>query len=1040
MAWVTSAHSPASAMSSPASVPPPQQTGLPPPPFPNPALTAPQVGSQTASQSASSFADSASSVTATGTNAFFGSLMAQLGGAPGAGAGVPATRFTWAGPHAPAAASASPATATASVESRNAAALQAARVAPRGVIGDIDTLPSGSLTRANGVDMAAIVAAAAAATAAAFAAAGGGGSGGGGNSAIGAGGGVGDGRPRAMGTLACDRCREKKRRCDGRKPVCSNCSRAQARTGGDEGALVQCFYQPAFQKRGRKRRNASGAADSNSPGHDAETPAMASVPVESSPNESKVPSQNDSPAGSGDGGSGGTVPIVESLSPNYFASLLESSSTLSAGSSATMVFPPMPVDDDLLDFSSSSRATTNASALEALLRDTGGDVAALFAPLEPPAKGPLALVPRRMSGVLEELQTSAAAAERLLMPDSTGWSGAGATIWDLPDSLLKSPGPVPMANLSDIRLADDLLRSIDFSGMINPEVTTVRSVVATSREAYADLTTHLVALFFHFFNPLLRIFCEEDFLSNFYPVNKHPESLIFAIMGYSAPFSEHPDDQIRVRRRLLLAICELDMRSLLVSGMPPVFRNEMYRDAVLQWEDEHRKKPPTTPPEGTTGLEFVYDPSKEWTRIFAAIPEQTIYDENVYPYRHPLATAYSVVCDVDRRYIPTHLRTDDSDDILLLQLNLIVRNLQYVRSRIHAPKDFTSRHIFDSMPDVVDKDAVHNSILAWYADLPEHIRLFPSFEVFSDLHPGGTPALDPEQYALSRPAWLEINVFVILAMVWLHDPCEGLSQAAPGDKGGSLPPPQPTYRLTPIETSRRVTSAQWGVLAHRAMIHFLQLVFLKAGQPVPYTSARPPPPLACGSSAIPSASHMIPRKDWRTSRDPTTRNDWRHVRPGAERAAAGAAGAADDDDDGVGAGAGAGGGGPAAGAGATEGRGTGPYTRASPAPPLFLLASLHIPFAMFACSLNLVSAVVPGIDEREGLGPLPAPPQVDSPWTGVLEIRDIYLPIFEAIAGIFKSGTIYGDITSKLLDRALSFKLADMAASIGSDNAEQELM
>ncbi|KAJ1543320.1 hypothetical protein HK405_009377, partial [Cladochytrium tenue] len=922
MAWIATARSPSSAASSPAFVPPTQSPTRPPPPFPDLALDEPHVGSQKIPQSSSSSVDSTATVTASDTNSFFGSLMAQLGGTPMEGAGAAAAaRFTWNASHNSAAAPVSSATATASVESHDPAALQAAREAPRGVIGNIDSLPSGSLTGANGVDMAAIVAAAAAATAAAIAAAGRGGSDGWGNSVVGAGRGASDGRPRAMGTLACDRCREKKRRCDGRKPVCSNCSRAQVRSSGEDGVLVQCFYRPPFQKRARKRRDAFGAADSNLLFDDGEAPVATTVPPESLPSEPKVPSQNDFPADSGDGGSGGAVPIADSLSPNYFASLLESYSTLPAGDNAAAIFPAMPVDDDLLDFSSSSRASTNASALEALLRHTGGDVTELFAPLEPPAKGPLALVPRRMSGVLEELQPSGTAPERLLLPDSTSWSGAGATIWDLPDSLLKSPGPAPMASLSDIRLADDLLRTIDFSGMINPEVTTVRTVVATSREAYADLTTHLVAVFFHYINPLLRIFCEEDFLSNFYPVNKHPESLIFAIMGYSAPLSEHPGtlsslslagrkENIRVRRRLLLAICELDMRGLLISGMPPSFRNEMYRNAILQWEDEHRKKQPTTSPDGKTGLEFVYDPSKEWTRIFAAIPEQTIYDENVYPYRHPLATSYSVVYDVNRRYIPTHLRTDDSDNILLLQLNMIIGNLQYIRSRIHAPKDFMSRHIFESMPDVVDKEKVHNSILTWFADLPGHIRLFPSFEVFSDLHPGGTPALDPELYALSRPAWLEINVLVILAMVWLHDPCEGLSSAASGGNDGSPPPPpQPTYRLTPIETSRRVTSTQWGVLAHRAMIHFLQLVFLKAGQPVPYTSARPPPPLASGASAIPSASHMIPRKEWRTSSDPTTRNDWRHVRPGAERAAAGAAGTADDDDDGVGAGAGAGAGG-----------------------------------------------------------------------------------------------------------------------------------
>ncbi|KAJ1562517.1 ATP-binding cassette, sub-B (MDR TAP), member 4, partial [Cladochytrium tenue] len=904
-----------------------------------------------------------------------------------------------------------------------------------------------------------------------------------------------DGRRRALQTLACDRCREKKRRCDGKRPICSSCSRALV-WSGEDGTQVVCVYQPAFQKRGRKRRNVSGADDSIAQ----EGKAPAAGQIESPPGDTRAPSHSDSlltvP------GSVGSGVLTENVdSPHYFASLLDPPGKPSTGNvrlaGATPLVSPPTLEEELLEFAS-GLAQTNAAALEALCREPQADIAALFAPLQPaqtvgdaaaaragsPDSTSLVLGSRRMSGVVPSVdKRQISLMERMLLSEATSWPTT-APIWDLPDSLLKAP-PMPMMNLSEIHLGDDLFRSIDFSGIINPEVTTVRDVLATSHEAYNDLTTHLIAVFFYFFNPLLRIFCEEDFLSNFYPVNTHPESLIFAIMGYTAPFSKHPelfrkyktpmrasrhfvkvagtkidgtsdvissiqamlllssyeyepfvpfrfafrknaklalnDEHIRIRRRLLLAICELDMRSLIVSGLPPAFRNEVYQDVMLRWEEEWRKKQAADSTEGEmeggNGLEFVNNSCKEWSRIFAAIPEFTVYDKEVYPYPHPLSSSYSVVCDLRRRFIPPQLQTDDSDDMVgIYYLNLLIRNLQYVRTRAHAPADFTSRHILNSLPGVVDQETVHNSIIAWFADLPEHVRLFPSFEVFSEVHPGGRPHLDPALPALSRPTWLGINVFIILSMVWLHDPCEQPS-SSPGSSASSLP----LFRLLPTESSRRITSAQWGVLAHRAMIHFLQLLFLKAGQPVPYTSSRPPPPLA-----IPTASLMVPSKEWRLSRDSAMRNNWRHVLPGAERSAGDGEDGGDSD----------------SGAGHSDSAGRrrgGVYSRANPAPPLFLMANLHIPFAMFACALNLVSAVVPDIHECENYQPPAVLPAVDNPWTGILEVRDIYIPILESLSHVFKSGKIYGEFTNKLLDRAVSYRLANTAAGIGSGTASMEL-
>ncbi|KAI8846408.1 hypothetical protein BC829DRAFT_266170 [Chytridium lagenaria] len=48
--------------------------------------------------------------------------------------------------------------------------------------------------------------------------------------------------------LACARCRTKKRKCDGVRPACSNCVKAQAR-GGE---TAMCYYEESVKRKARK--------------------------------------------------------------------------------------------------------------------------------------------------------------------------------------------------------------------------------------------------------------------------------------------------------------------------------------------------------------------------------------------------------------------------------------------------------------------------------------------------------------------------------------------------------------------------------------------------------------------------------------------------------------------------------------------------------------------------------------------------------------------------------------------------------------------
>ncbi|KAJ3315792.1 hypothetical protein HDU76_002076 [Blyttiomyces sp. JEL0837] len=56
--------------------------------------------------------------------------------------------------------------------------------------------------------------------------------------------------------LACERCRSKKRKCDGVRPVCGNCTKAIERnrtSGGPGGESITCVYPETIKKRGRKK-------------------------------------------------------------------------------------------------------------------------------------------------------------------------------------------------------------------------------------------------------------------------------------------------------------------------------------------------------------------------------------------------------------------------------------------------------------------------------------------------------------------------------------------------------------------------------------------------------------------------------------------------------------------------------------------------------------------------------------------------------------------------------------------------------------------
>jgi len=58
---------------------------------------------------------------------------------------------------------------------------------------------------------------------------------------------------KKMVSQACERCRIKKRRCDGKFPYCSNCEKASRKSIINRGVPILCIYEPITKKRGPKK-------------------------------------------------------------------------------------------------------------------------------------------------------------------------------------------------------------------------------------------------------------------------------------------------------------------------------------------------------------------------------------------------------------------------------------------------------------------------------------------------------------------------------------------------------------------------------------------------------------------------------------------------------------------------------------------------------------------------------------------------------------------------------------------------------------------
>ncbi|KAJ3207874.1 hypothetical protein HDU67_007176 [Dinochytrium kinnereticum] len=305
--------------------------------------------------------------------------------------------------------------------------------------------------------------------------------------------------------LACARCRAKKRKCDGNRPACSNCVRAQAKSGGKEDLNI-CYYEETVKRKPRKPTNRS----------DALLDKLNALESMLKPLQNSLPFQT----------LGATIGSTEERSPSLSQHLSEEG-------------------DDPCDDSPAQQTITTAQALEAqiqfIMKGTSSS-----------AQTALVKSPRLPSrDLFSSLSTPGAISANSLLNGSS----SSYFLDDLPESMFINPSASPFTSaMSEVRMDESLFRSLG-SPLFSEEMPLrmegareftnfVPLISTTSQNAcvenFADLETHLIAIYFTYVNRMLPMMREDIFLADYVPVNRHHSALLNAMMGTATIFSQHP--------------------------------------------------------------------------------------------------------------------------------------------------------------------------------------------------------------------------------------------------------------------------------------------------------------------------------------------------------------------------------------------------------------------------------------------------------------------------------------------------------------------
>ncbi|KAJ3324509.1 hypothetical protein HDU76_013402 [Blyttiomyces sp. JEL0837] len=1003
-------------------------------------------------------------------------------------------------------------------------------------------------------------------------------------------------RVRKRLALACDRCREKKRKCDGKKPVCNNCAKAQSRA---KGAHVVCVYQEPSKKRGRKRGPEQPADSHYKQELFSKLNALESLlkPLQSSglvPQEllglddkiMEIIEQNKRQNTSGGSSSErflealsslgvtdptGNDPLASVLRGSIATSVTESGagSTTSGDDddgdvrmTSAQAFERLVQSSERLNAAINKLPATTLGSLDFI--NTITSTASSSSDMLPtPESGSTSAITAVNSGILTSSPSSGIGTpsnELTLSPSSINRRTSMASSssnhlafpnnpsWDFAESMFMSPSLSMVSNLSDFYVDEIFLQSPEMLGATFPTFATppmatsnlynsfqvptesmpapmgtatnpganmfapagyvprfnVSVFPSKTRSAHADLNTHLVAVFFTYFNPAYNLLSEDLFLADYVPVNRHPRALVYAILGFGALFSRHhlllkqhksslkasqhymklaeehvatTEDnvsaiqtmillgtweylvnfgmqayrwiglasreaekiniqletqgclgyrflvwrgptaelapaQVQVRLKAFANIFALDAHATIVSGLPTCISEDEYLGFFAEWEEAAggpKDKMGNFNDRGRSS-EVVsrsgYLGPREWMRTFETVPSDTIFDAPWSPYPHPVKIRLmSKIGAGDEESLrrkdrtPIHLMTDGKGIIYYLQVCYFARRVRnYVTYRKYNAK-FTglAKHLKSVTAPPPTVDALHESMMDWYHDLPNCMKPFKSLDDFSDLNYNSRPKVppfgSPNPLAGAEADYLDMLLLYFCVLAILHDPTSV-------DKDN----PQ-LFKVSGEPGARKINSLQVTVLISRAVSFIIKCIYAGHNHPIPTMAML----TEADNRVAEAAGYVDPSKGGggggggNTSSTPkTSTDDIIDIDTSAPSDSSSSA--------------------PPPPKFPPLPEVVDSIFGNVPAPPALILQIPLLSFVLYVSSFSLLSAVVPGVvleKDLKNFASLPPCPDVDGPWEALEDIRDVIMPVIFHTAKLWRISEIYHHRLQELMPEAL---------------------
>ncbi|KAI8826032.1 uncharacterized protein EV422DRAFT_150448 [Fimicolochytrium jonesii] len=320
--------------------------------------------------------------------------------------------------------------------------------------------------------------------------------------------------PASKGRLqACDRCRLRKRKCNGGQPYCNNCS--LARSKGQQG--IVCQYAEKKKRRKPRVRNELMAR--------LEVLETLLLPLQGKDEH----------------------PLDDKSRAEARAEIAGLLKGLKKRNAREQIEAEQAEHDEAVDTDSEEdgdhESVGNGSIGNGSIV-SGGTAASGTGP----SSFPMVQSPSVMSSsgsVFSSSNLSLNGSMSALAPVTT------------PNLLSALPGHYDIEPFEPISwsglISDDLMESIPdlsysvapnhFAQATNPRASISPSMAVTAAHIPADaphLFTHLIALYFVSINTCMPIFDLAEFMTNLTPINRHHPAVLYAIYAYGALFSRHP--------------------------------------------------------------------------------------------------------------------------------------------------------------------------------------------------------------------------------------------------------------------------------------------------------------------------------------------------------------------------------------------------------------------------------------------------------------------------------------------------------------------